>query len=334
MKWNITKTAAVMAAAAAVIAMTACGNQFKASPDMAGGLAPAESIENLEKLDEKKTEAFLAAVNKKYDVEVKDCTAEFSAEGAVDLELDEILGSENDAAVTMKIGGAAAGNKAGSVKFTDLDVALGIPVLGDLSMKCDSYTDKAAKESYTMMKEFKTENGLFELFGADSLTEDLNKWTKSEIKETGEQTEEEKALLKLVLDHANVNGVYMDKNTGAYIVDMKMEGFNGILDKEQLKDPENASAYMTYDKGLALCGIYAKADNVTLDAALPEAEAKAENTSEPTELKFRDFMFRVDFKALNSDPDLSVPEEVKSAAVEGSSDNALDMLSDLSDMFS
>ena len=39
-------------------------------------------------------------------------------------------------------------------------------------------------------------------------------------------------------------------------------------------------------------------------------------------------------KALNSDPDLSVPEEVKAAAVEGSSDNALDMFSDLSDMFS
>ena len=34
MKWNVTKTAAVMAAAAAVIAMTACGSQFKASPDI------------------------------------------------------------------------------------------------------------------------------------------------------------------------------------------------------------------------------------------------------------------------------------------------------------
>ena len=114
MKWNITKTAVFMAAAAAVIAMTACGNQFKASPDMAGSLAPAERIENLETLDEKNTEAFLAAVNKKYDVEVKDCTADFRTEGAVDLELDEILGSENDSAVTMKIGGTAAGNKAGN----------------------------------------------------------------------------------------------------------------------------------------------------------------------------------------------------------------------------
>ena len=72
----------------------------------------------------------------------------------------------------------------------------------------------------------------------------------------------------------------------------------------------------------------------TLDAVLPDQEAKAENTSEPTELKLRDFMVRVDLKALNSDPDLSVPEDVKAAAVEGSTDNAMDMLSDLSDMFS
>ena len=83
MKWNVTKTAAVMAAAAAVIAMTACGSQFKASPDMAGSLAPAQSIENLEKLEEKKAEAFLAAVNKKYDLEVTDCTADFRTEGAL-----------------------------------------------------------------------------------------------------------------------------------------------------------------------------------------------------------------------------------------------------------
>ena len=334
MKWNITKTAVLMTAAAAVIAMTACGNRFKASPDMAGSLAPAESIENLEKLDEKKTEAFLAAVNKKYDVEVKDCTAEFRTEGAVDLELDEILGNDNDAAVTMKIGGTGSGNKAGNTKFTDLDVALGIPVLGDLSLKCDSYTDKAAKESYTMLKEFKTENGLFDLFGADSLTEDLNKWTKSEIKESEGQTEEEKAFPKLTLDPANVNGVYQDKNTEAYIVDMKIEGFNALQDKVQLRDPENARVLLTYDKGLALCGIFASADKVTLDASLPDKEAKAENTSEPTELKLRDFMVRVDLKALNSDPDLSVPEDVKAAAVEGSSENAMDMLSDLSDMFS
>ena len=334
MKWNVTKTAAVMAAAAAVIAMTACGSQFKASPDMAGSLAPAQSIENLEKLEEKKAEAFLAAVNKKYDVEVTDCTADFRTEGAVDLELDEVLGNENDSAVTMKIGGTIAGNKAGNTKFTDLDVALGIPVLGDLSLKCDSYTDKAAKESYTMLKEFKTENGLFDLFGADSLTEDLNKWTKSEIKETEAQTEEEKALPKLTLDPANVNGVYLDKNTEAYIVDMKAEGFNTLQDKVQLRDPENARVFLTYDKGLALCGIFAAADKVTLDAVLPDQEAKAENTSEPTELKLRDFMVCIDLKALNSDPDLSVPEDVKAAAVEGSTDNAMDMLSDLSDMFS
>ena len=322
MKWNITKTAVLMTAAAAVIAMTACGNRFKASPDMAGSLAPAESIENLEKL------------NKKYDIEVKDCTAEFSAEGAVDLELDEILGNDSDAAVTMKIGGSGSGNKAGNTKFTDLDVALGIPVLGDLSLKCDSYTDKAAKESYTMLKEFKTENGLFELFGADSLTEDLNKWTKSEIKEPEGQTEEEKAFPKLTLDPANVNGVYQDKNTEAYIVDMKMEGFNALQDKVQFRDPENARVLLTYDKGLALCGIFAAADNVTLDASLPDKEASAENASEPTELKLRDFMMCFDLKALNSDPDLSVPEDVKTAAVEGSSENAMDMLSDLSDMFS
>ena len=63
-------------------------------------------------------------------------------------------------------------------------------------------------------------------------------------------------------------------------------------------------------------------------------EAKAENTSEPTELKLRDFMVCIDLKALNSDPDLSVPEDVKAAAVEGNTDNAMDMLSDLSDMFS
>ena len=308
MKWNVTKTAAVMAAAATVIAMTACGSQFKASPDMAGSLAPAQSIENLEKLEEKKAEAFLAAVNKKYDVEVTDCTADFRTEGAVDLELDEVLGDESDSAVTMKIGGTIAGNKAGNTKFTDLDVALGIPVLGDLSLKCDSYTDKAAKESYTMMK--------------------------SELKETGEQTEEEKALPKLTLDPANVNGVYLDKNTEAYIVDMKAEGFNTLQDKVQLRDPENARVFLTYDKGLALCGIFAAADKVTLDAVLPDQEAKAENTSEPTELKLRDFMVCIDLKALNSDPDLSVPEDVKAAAVEGNTDNAMDMLSDLSDMFS
>ena len=81
-------------------------------------------------------------------------------------------------------------------------------------------------------------------------------------------------------------------------------------------------------------GIFAAADNVTLDAVLPDKEAKAENTSEPTELKLRDFMVCIDLKALNSDPDLSVPEDVKAAAVEGNTDNAMDMLSDLSDMFS
>ena len=115
---------------------------------------------------------------------------------------------------------------------------------------------------------------------------------------------------------------------------MKLEGFNALQDTMQFKDPENAKVLLTYDKGLALCGIFASADKITLDATLPDKEAKAENASEPTELKFRDFMVCVDLKALNSDPDLSVPEEVKTAAVEGSSDNAMDMLSGLSDMIS
>ena len=115
---------------------------------------------------------------------------------------------------------------------------------------------------------------------------------------------------------------------------MKAEGFNTLQDKVQLRDPENARVFLTYDKGLALCGIFAAADKVTLDAVLPDQEAKAENTSEPTELKLRDFMVCIDLKALNSDPDLSVPEDVKAATVEGNTDNAMDMLSDLSDMFS
>ena len=113
-----------------------------------------------------------------------------------------------------------------------------------------------------------------------------------------------------------------------------MEGFNALQDKVQFRDPENARVLLTYDKGLALCGIFAAADNVTLDASLPDKEASAENASEPTELKLRDFMMCFDLKALNSDLDLSVPEDVKTAAVEGSSENAMDMLSDLSDMFS
>ena len=64
---------------------------------------------------------------------------------------------------------------------------------------------------------------------------------------------------------------------------MKAEGFNTLQDKVQLRDPENARVFLTYDKGLALCGIFAAADKVTLDAVLPDQEAKAENTSETAE---------------------------------------------------
>ncbi|MBQ7534578.1 MAG: hypothetical protein IJT43_03065 [Stomatobaculum sp.] len=330
MKWNLMKAAAAVTAAAAVVAMTACGNQFKASPDMAGSATIAENVENLEKLNEKKTEAFLKAVNKKYDVDVTDYTVNFQGEGAIDLELEELLGDDNDKAITLKFGGEVSGDQAGNTKFTDFDGEFGIPVLGDIKMKADSYTDMAAKESYTMLKEIKAENGLFDLLGAGALSEDVDKWTRSEIK----APEEAKKAVKLTLDPAAVNGVYMDKNTGSYIVDVNLEALNSLQENVKIKDAGERKMYLTYDKGLALCGLHASGENVTMEVVIPEDKAAEANISEDTELKLQNFVLHIDLKALNSGVDVSVPEDVKANAEENTSDESMDMLSGISDLLS
>ena len=57
-----------------VMALTAC-SPFHPSKDLAGSAAIEKSIDGLEKLDDKKTEQFLQAVNKKYAVTMSDISA-------------------------------------------------------------------------------------------------------------------------------------------------------------------------------------------------------------------------------------------------------------------
>ena len=59
-----------------VMALTAC-SPFHPSKDLAGSAPIEKSTDGLEKLDDKKTEQFLQAVNKKYAVAMNDVSASF-----------------------------------------------------------------------------------------------------------------------------------------------------------------------------------------------------------------------------------------------------------------
>ena len=107
------------------------------------------------------------------------------------VDLGEIFGG-SDFDIPMILSAAEFSmDRAGNTKYTDLALQVSIPLLGNMSLKGDGYTDAAEEYSYSYTKEFTMEGGLFGLAGYAAETgEDLNRWIrKKEEKKPDEETE-------------------------------------------------------------------------------------------------------------------------------------------------
>ena len=305
-----------------VMALTAC-SPFHPSKDLAGSAPIEKSTDGLEKLDDKKTEQFLQAVNKKYAVTMSDISAAADMKTVLSADLGEIFGG-SDFDIPMSLSAAEFSiDQAGNIKYTDLALQVSIPLLGNMSLKGDGYTDAAEEYSYSYTKEFTMEGGLFGLAGdAAETSEDLNRWIrKKEEKKPDEETEKkpdgetEKKDPVFSLDPQKVSGIYINKNNGSYIVDIEPEIVNDLQDQAEITGTENAKCLVTFDKGLALAGLWLSADAIHVKT---EAE-------EVSELDVKDLEVTLDLLSMNSGIDLKVPEDVKAAAADQDADDETPM---------
>lgn len=310
-----------------VMALTAC-SPFHPDKDLASSAAIEKSIDGLEKLDGKKTEQFLQAVNKKYAVTMNDVSAAADVKTVISVDLGELLGG-TDFEITMGLSAAEYSmDQSGNARYTDLALRLGIPVLGDISLKCDGYIDAAEESSYTCMKECTMEGGLFAMAGDSSETsEDLNRWTRKKMEKEAEAETEtpaengdsgQKTDPKFTMDPKKVSGIYINKNNGSYIVDIGPEFVNDLQEQVEISGTENARCFVTFDKGLTLAGLWLGADTI---------HVKTDN-EEISELDVKNLDVTLDLLAMNTGIDLKVPDDVKTTAVDQDPDEGspLDMI--------
>lgn len=317
MKKTMKTAFAVMAAS--VMALTAC-SPFHPSKDLASNAAIEKSIDGLEKLDDKKTEQFLQAVNKKYAVTMNDVSAAVDMETVLSVDLGEIFGG-SDFDIPLRLSAAEVStDQAGNSRYTDLALQISIPLLGDISLKGDGYIDAAEEYNYSFTKEFTMEGGLLGLAGdAAETSEDLNRWIrkKTEEKETQAEggTSEKKEDTVISLDPQKVSGIYINKNNGSYIVDIGPEIVNDLQNQVEITGTENAKCLLTFDKGLALAGLWVSADAIHMKT----------DAEEVSELDVKDLEVTLDLLSMNSGLDLKVPDDVKAAAVDQDADDETPM---------
>ena len=320
MKKTMKTAFAVMAAS--VMALTAC-SPFHPSKDLAGNAAIEKSIDGLEKLDDKKTEQFLQAVSKKYGAAINDVSAAVDMETVLSVDLGEIFGgSDFDIPLTLSAAEVST-DKAGNSKYTDLSLQISIPLLGNISLKGDGYTDAAEEYNYSFTKEFTMEGGLLGLAGDTADTSgDLNRWIRKKTEkkpdaETGKKpdAETEKKDLVFSMDPQKVSGIYINKNNGSYIVDIGPEIVNDLQNQVEITCTENAKCLVTFDKGLALAGLWVSADVIHMKT----------DTKEVSELDVKDLDVTLDLLSMNSGIDLKVPDDVKAAAVDQDADDETPM---------
>ena len=310
MKKTMKTAFAVMAVS--VMALTACG-PFHPSKDLASDAAIEKSIDGLEKLDDKKTEQFLQAVNKKYAVTINDVSAAVDMEMVLSVDLGEVFGG-SDFDIPLRLSAAEFSmDQAGNSKYTDLALQISIPLLGNISLKGDGYTDAAEEYNYSFTKEFTMEGGLLSLAGDTAKTsEDLNRWIR---KKTEKKPDAETEKTVISLDPQKVSGVYINKNNGSYIVDIAPEIVNDLQDHVEITGTENAKCLLSFDKGLALAGLWVSADVIHMKT----------DTEEVSELDVKDPEVTLDLLSMNSGIDLKVPDDVKSAAVDQDADDETPM---------
>ena len=155
------------------------------------------------------------------------------------VDLGEIFGG-SDFDIPMNLSAAEFSiDQAGNIKYTDLALQVSIPLLGNMSLKGDGYTD-AAEET--------------------------------EKKPDGE-TEKKDPVFSL--DPQKVSGIYINKNNGSYIVDIGPEIVNDLQDQAEITGTENAKCFVTFDKGLALTGLWLGADAIHVKTEAEEVKAAA-----------------------------------------------------------
>ncbi len=309
------KTALLIMTVSAM-ALTAC-SPFHPSKDLTSTAAIEKSIDGLEKLDDRKKNQFLQTVGKKYAGGMQDLSMGLEGKTVLSVDLEEILeGTDFDITVGLSAAEFSI-DQAKNMKYSDLALKLGIPILGDLSIKCDGYSDKAEDCTYTYMKEFSMSGGLFSLAGDPAETaEGLNQWTrKKEEKETkpGSETEagsgdagKEKDKKTFSLDPEKVRGIYTNKNNGSYIVDIDPGIVNDFQEEFDISGAESAKCFITFDKGIALAGFWIGADSFHVKT----------DGKDDTEFDVKNLELTVDLLSLNSGLDAGVPEDVKAAAVD------------------
>ena len=195
------------------------------------------------------------------------------------VDLGEIFGG-SDFDIPMNLSAAEFSiDQGGNIKYTDLALQVSIPLLGNMSLKGDGYTD-AAEET--------------------------------EKKPDGETGKKDPVFS---LDPQKVSGIYINKNNGSYIVDIEPEIVNDLQDQAEITGTENAKCLVTFDKGLALAGLWLSADAIHVKT---EAE-------EVSELDVKDLEVTLDLLSMNSGIDLKVPEDVKAAAADQDADDETPM---------
>ena len=314
-KGKIVYAAAVMAAS---FVLTACSG-FKVTSELSSGASVEKNIDGMEKLDEKRTESFIKEVNRKYSrIQLQDIGLNIDGSGDIAVNLGDIF-EDTDIDIAASMSGDISMNSAGDAKYTDAVVAISLPVFGRITIQSDGYNDAAENCSYTLLKDVKSEGGLFPLSDTGN-NSSIPQWTKKK-NETPAPDGKAFSDIKLTLDPGYVNGIYENKNTGSYIVDMKPEALNSVQKKANASGMENAKLYVTYGQGIALSGIYFTADKLTYRTDDGEDELVMKNA-----------VITADVTSLNTGADLKVPEDIRDKAVEEHNDNEDDALGSFMDL--
>lgn len=302
----------VLSAAVVMAMLSGCGGSFTPSKEMVSSVKVEKSVEGMEKLNDTMAAEFIQKVNKKYAVATTDIQARTDVKGEIVADLWDNDTGSFELGIKGNFGMDITIDTKGNYKMSDMSMKAEIPVLGNVDMTADMYYDNMDKYTYTHMTNFKGEGGLFALAGEDSESTD-DAWKKKKA-EAENSTDLQDLLkdIKFTVEEEDVLGIYHNKNTDTYIVDVNPEAIGKDSGDFKLTEIRNGVMYVTYDKGLTVSGIYYKADGLKVTK---EKEEKKEEEKEE-ELVLKDVECLFDLKALNTGFEIEIPEDIRKDAVE------------------
>ena len=259
-----------------------------------------DSVESLTRLEDKKADQVITAINKKYKkVEVKSLTAD------IDVLCDMDFSSEDSGNVKMNLkidlSDELQYDATQDIIYQQMDGS--ISILGmEVPLQSELYTIKEDRDEVTYSKT--SVNG-----------EDSN-WEKNIVKPEGE-SKEKKDSNNIQFDSEAIKSIYMDKETKSYVFEVDSSNFSQVEEMlsstlEQQNELtglnsslENLTIYISADKGLGLTGFY-----VDLSSVFDISDSTVKTT-------VKDFYISGKFKTMNEDLKIEIPKEAKNSNIEG-----------------